>query len=84
MKTCKRCNLKTDNLLFHDCVVKYTLIIQKELERLWFIYGNSGPKCTMDNHKFIQRHIEGKSHEAKFYKPTEECREAVKQALLLK
>jgi hypothetical protein len=28
------------------------------LERLWFIYGNYGPKSTPGNHSFIQRLIE--------------------------
>ena len=32
---------------------------QKEcFEKLWFIYGNNGRKCTMLNHKLIQGFIE--------------------------
>jgi hypothetical protein len=26
---------------------------RRELERLWFIYGNYGPKTTPGNHQFI-------------------------------
>lgn len=34
---------------------------KKELERLWFIYGNGHEKHTLGNHKFIQGLLE--SHE---------------------
>ena len=63
--------------------MKYPENIQKKLEQLWFIFGNNRPKHTMDNHKFIQRHIEGKSHKAKYYKPTEECKKAVRKIIKL-
>jgi hypothetical protein len=84
-KTCKRCGFTGDifQVSAHDCVVRYPPTVQQELERLWFVFGNNGPQCTMGNHKFIQRHVEGKAHEAKFYKPTKECRLAVKHALSL-
>jgi len=83
VKKCKRCGFEGDvfQMSAHDCVVKYPLLTQKALEGLWFVFGNYGPKHTPDNHKFIQRHVEGKSHEAKFYKPTGECRRAVKRLL---
>ena len=28
------------------------------LEALWFVYGNHGPKATMENHGFIQGFLE--------------------------
>lgn len=31
---------------------------RKELERLWFVYGNNGPRHTWGNHKFIQGLLE--------------------------
>lgn len=27
---------------------------REELEKLWWVYGNSGKKCTLQNHKLIQ------------------------------
>ena len=47
------------------------------LENLWFVYGNHGPKATMENHGFIQGFLERDSDERDFYKPTEECLAAV-------
>lgn len=52
---------------------------RRRLERLWFIYGNHGPKTTPGNHSFIQgflehgqdlRHLRG-------WRPTAECMAAV-------
>jgi hypothetical protein len=43
------------------------------LENLWFIYGNHGPKSTMENHGFIQGFLERDRDERAFYKPTAEC-----------
>lgn len=43
-----------------------------QLERLWFIYGNHGPKRTHAGHRFIQCFLEqGKDHR-KFFKPDQE------------
>jgi len=83
LKTCKRCGFKGDvfQVAAHDCVVKNPPAVQQELERLWFIYGNGGPKHNPHDHKFIQRHVEGRGNEAKFYSPTVECRKAVRIAL---
>jgi hypothetical protein len=47
------------------------------LENLWFVYGNHGPKATMENHGFIQGFLERDSDERDFYKPTGECLAAV-------
>lgn len=47
---------------------------QKEkLEKLWFIFGNHGPKTTMSNHRFIQCLLEDSKDYRKFFKPTKEC-----------
>lgn len=59
------------------------------LERLWFIYGNYGPKSTPGNHSFIQRLIENGIDERplnnkrtpKSQIPTPECEASVDQIL---
>jgi hypothetical protein len=51
------------------------------LEDLWFVYGNHGPKATMENHGFIQGFLERGSDERNFYKPTPECLAAVDAVL---
>ena len=54
---------------------------RERLENLWFVYGNHGPKATMENHGFIQGFLERDSDERDFYKPTEECLAAVDAVL---
>lgn len=83
VRVCKRCGFTGDmfQLSAHDCVVKNPPAVQKALEAIWFVFGNNGPKSTMANHKYIQRHVEGKGHEAKFYAATAECKKAVRIAL---
>jgi hypothetical protein len=59
------------------------------LERLWFIYGNYGPKSTPGNHSFIQRLIENGIDERplntkrtpKSQIPTPECEASVDKIL---
>ncbi|HYG79163.1 MAG TPA: hypothetical protein VD861_02175 [Pyrinomonadaceae bacterium] len=51
------------------------------LEDLWFVYGNHGPKATMENHGFIQGFLERGTDERDFYRPTEECLTAVDAVL---
>ena len=59
------------------------------LERLWFIYGNYGPKSTPGNHSFIQRLIENGIDERplntkrtpKSQIPTQECEASVDKIL---
>ena len=59
------------------------------LERLWFIYGNYGPKSTPGNHSFIQRLIENGIDERplnhkrtpKSQLPTPECETYVDKIL---
>jgi hypothetical protein len=59
------------------------------LERLWFIYGNYGPKSTPGNHSFIQRLIENGIDERplnnkrtpKSQIPTPECEACVDKIL---
>ena len=50
---------------------------RERLEDLWFVYGNHGPKTTMENHGFIQGFLECDADERDFYKPTAECLAAV-------
>ena len=59
------------------------------LERLWFVYGNYGPKTTPGNHQFIQGLLEHgldlrplqTKRTAKRDIPTEECVAAVEAVL---
>lgn len=59
------------------------------LERLWFVYGNYGPKTTPGNHQFIQGILEHgidlrplhTKRTAKKDKPTGECEAAVEAVL---
>lgn len=61
---------------------------RKELERLWFIYGNHGPKMNYEDHGFIQHILErGRDPRGKrkpYYRPTQECQAAVDAILLRK
>lgn len=60
------------------------------LERLWFYYGNYGPKTTSGNHSFIQRLLENGYDERPLYNkrtpksemPTSECVAAVEMILV--
>jgi hypothetical protein len=62
------------------------------LERLWFYYGNYGPKTTPGNHSFIQRLLENGYDERSLYNkrtpkseiPTPECERAVEAILLMR
>ncbi len=58
---------------------------RRELERLWFIYGNYGPKTTRGNHSFIQglleRGLDERPLRMKGYIPTEECEKAVERVM---
>jgi hypothetical protein len=59
------------------------------LERLWFYYGNYGPKTTPGNHSFIQRLLENGIDERSLHNkrtpkseiPTPECERAVEAIL---
>lgn len=53
----------------------------KKLEKLWFVYGNGGKKCTMPNHRFIQNLIEGSKDYRDFYPITKDCIKAVDEIL---
>lgn len=61
--------------------VKLTGEQRERLERLWFIYGNHGPKTTPGNHAFIQGLLEQgediRPLRQRGYIPTEECEQAV-------
>lgn len=62
---------------------------RERLERLWFVYGNHGPKATPGNHQFIQGFIEHgldlrplqTKRTPKRDRPTEECEAAVEAVL---
>lgn len=72
--------------------VVLTLEQRECLERLWFYYGNYGPKTTPGNHSFIQRLLENGIDERPLYTkrtpkseiPTPECVKAVEAILELK
>jgi len=74
--------------------VKHVTLTQEQrdrLERLWFYYGNYGPKTTPGNHSFIQRLLENGIDERSLYNkrtpkselPTPECVRAVEAILLI-
>jgi hypothetical protein len=62
------------------------------LERLWFYYGNYGPKTTPANHNFIQRLLENGIDERSLHNkrtpkseiPTPECVRAVEAILSMR
>ena len=54
---------------------------RRELERLWFIYGNYGPRHTMENHYFIQGFLERGQDERDFNEVDAECLSAVDAVL---
>ncbi len=58
---------------------------RRELEHLWFVHGNYGPKTTKGNHSFIQglleRGMDERPLRMKGYIPTEECERAVERIL---
>src|SRR5215212_8181964 len=62
---------------------------RERLERLWFVYGNYGPKTTPGNHQFIQGLLEHgldlrplqTKRTAKRDIPTEECVAAAEAVL---
>lgn len=41
---------------------------KKQLEKLWFIYGNGGSKHTLGNHKFIQNLLTDNEDYRSFYR----------------
>jgi hypothetical protein len=63
---------------------------RERLERLWFYYGNYGPKTTPGNHSFIQRLLENGYDERPLHNkrtpkselPTPECVDAVEVILV--
>ena len=65
---------------------------RERLERLWFYYGNYGPKTTPGNHSFIQRLLENGIDERSLYNkrtpkseiPTPECVRAVEAILSIR
>jgi hypothetical protein len=64
---------------------------RERLERLWFYFGNYGPKATSGNHSFIQRLLENgiderSTHTKRTPKselPTHECEVAIEAVLAI-
>jgi DNA-binding PadR family transcriptional regulator len=54
---------------------------RRQLERLWFIFGNYGPEHTMENHYFIQGFLERGQDERDFNDVAPECLAAVDAVL---
>ena len=69
--------------------VKLSESQRERLERLWFVYGNHGPKTTPGNHQFIQGLLEHgldlrpllTKRTAKRDRPTGECEASVETIL---
>jgi len=40
----------------------------KRFEKLWFVYGNSGSKCTLFNHKLVQGFYESRENRIDAYR----------------
>ncbi len=53
----------------------------KELNRIWFIYGNDGKKCTPENHIFIRSLIEHAEYDTKPKHASKECVDEVNKIL---
>lgn len=50
---------------------------RRELEKLWFVYGNGGRKSTHANHRFVQCLLEHGEDCRDFFKPSQELIELV-------
>lgn len=65
---------------------------RERLEKLWFYFGNYGPKTTPGNHSFIQRLLENGIDERSLHSkrtpkselPTHECEVAVEAVLAMR
>jgi hypothetical protein len=61
---------------------------RRELEKLWFVFGNNGKKHTHCNHRYIQNFLEQGEDTEQLYKQsekgdlTDECVEEVKKIFL--
>jgi len=54
---------------------------RKQINNLWFIYGNNGKKHTHSDHRFIQCFLEEGKDEREFYSPSVECQEKIDEIL---
>ena len=81
--SCRYCNaaLNKWEKIAHDCRIPLPDDIRRQLEALWFIYGNNGPKHDQQAHYYIQRLIEGRRAEADRCSPSKECKKEVKKIL---
>lgn len=72
--------------------VELTSEQRERLERLWFYFGNYGPKTTPGNHSFIQRLLENGVDERPLHTrrtpkseiPTPDCEAAVEAVLAMR
>lgn len=83
---CHPCEMKVNKFIENAChssleSKRDMATKRKKLEKLWFIYGNNGPKHTHANHRFIQCWLEEGTDERAFFGPTEECIKAVDKVL---
>ncbi len=65
-----------DDGLIH-LAIKLTQAHRQALEKLWFVYGNNGPKHTRANHRFVQCFLENGEDRRGMFKPSPELCEAV-------
>lgn len=69
-------------------MMQLTTIQRKRLQKLWFIYGNDGPKHTHYNHRYIQNLLEHGEDSEELYRQqeaealTDECVGKVKEIIL--
>lgn len=65
--------------------IKLTAKQRRALERLWFVYGNHGPRMNYEDHGFIQHFLEHgrdpRNARKPLYAPTPECKAAVDAVL---
>jgi hypothetical protein len=54
---------------------------RERLRDLWFVFGNHGPNHTPGNHKFVQALLTDERDLRDFYRPTQECLEAVEEVM---
>jgi len=54
---------------------------RRAMEKLWFVYGNRGPKTTRIRHRFIQCFLEEGVDEREFFKPDKEVLAKVDEIL---
>lgn len=54
---------------------------QRQIRKLWFVYGNYGSRHSDDDHKFLQRLLDKDTDEREFYRPSKEVKRLVDAVL---